>query len=363
MDDLVSRRSASGARSSQQATTDGLEALAPHRPLDDAAGHRGLSARKFVGASVIIALASVPVISDLLGESFYVTLVSRMMIFALAALGLNFILGYGAMVSFGHALYIGIGVYSVGILSFYGIGNGWIHLATALSVGALAAIVIGYVCLRVSGVGFLMITLAFAQMFYFLVISLRTYGGDEGMGIAGRSAFGIVDLNDNVVLYYVIFGLLMLTLFMFHRIIHSRFGMVLRGCKSNERRMLAMGFSSLKFKLAAYVISALVCVLAGVLLANLTKYASPSYMTWVVSGDLIVMAVLGGIGTLMGPIVGALAWLSLEELFSSFDFGLPAAMQAFVHGHWLLLMGSFVVIVTLVLKEGLYGWLAAREEK
>jgi branched-chain amino acid transport system permease protein len=209
----------------------------------------------------------------------------------------------------------------------------------------------------------LMITLAFAQMFYFLAISLRTYGGDEGMGIAGRSDFGIVDLNDNVVLYYVIFGLLMLTLFVFYRVIHSRFGMVLRGCKSNERRMLAMGFSTFKFKLAAYVISALVCVLAGVLLANLTKFASPSYMTWVVSGDLIVMAVLGGIGTLMGPIVGALAWLSLEELFNSFDFGLPVAVQEFVHSHWLLMMGTFVVIVTLVLKEGLYGWLAAREEK
>jgi branched-chain amino acid transport system permease protein len=363
MDDLVSHRGAPVAPPLQHATTNGLETPDLERQLDETGGRRGLSARKVVGAAVIIALVSVPVIAGLLKELFYVTLVSRMMIFALAALGLNFILGYGAMVSFGHALYIGIGVYAVGILSFYGVGNGWIHLAAALGVGALAATLIGYVCLRVSGVGFLMITLAFAQMFYFLAISLRTYGGDEGMGIAGRSTFGIVDLNNNVVLYYVIFGLLMLTLFVFHRIIHSRFGMVLRGCKSNERRMLAMGFPTFKFKLAAYVISALVCVLAGVMLANLTKFASPSYMTWVVSGDLIVMAVLGGSGTLMGPIVGALAWLSLEELFSSFSFGLPGAIEEFVHNHWLLLMGSFVVIVTLVLKEGLYGWLAAREEK
>jgi branched-chain amino acid transport system permease protein len=362
MDDLVPRGSDSGT-APQETNANSLGTLDLKRPLEDPNHHSGLTARKIACAAVIIALAAVPVISGLLNESFYVTLVSRMMIFALAALGLNFILGYGAMVSFGHALYIGIGVYSVGILSFYGIGSGWIHLAVALSVGALAAILIGYVCLRVSGIGFLMITLAFAQMFYFLAISLRTYGGDEGMGIAGRSDFGIVDLNDNVVLYYVIFGLLMLTLFVFYRVIHSRFGMVLRGCKSNERRMLAMGFSTFKFKLAAYVISALVCVLAGVLLANLTKFASPSYMTWVVSGDLIVMAVLGGIGTLMGPIVGALAWLSLEELFNSFDFGLPVAVQEFVHSHWLLMMGTFVVIVTLVLKEGLYGWLAAREEK
>src|SRR5258706_7167637 len=250
------------------------EIRAAVQPVDHVAtGRGGLSLRKIVGAAVIIALALVPVIAGLLDASFYVTLVSRMMIYALAALGLNLILGYGAMVSFGHALYIGIGVYAVGILSFHGINNGYVHVAVALGAGLVAAIMIGYVCLRVSGVGFIMITLAFAQMFYFLAISLRTYGGDEGMGLSTRSDFGIIDLNDNVVLYYVIYAVLMLTLFVFFRVLHARFGMVLRGCRSNERRMLALGFPTLRFKLAAYVVSALVCVLAGVLLANLTRFA------------------------------------------------------------------------------------------
>jgi branched-chain amino acid transport system permease protein len=316
-----------------------------------------------VTCALFVLLALVPVFSHWLGQSFYVTLVSRMMIFALAATGLNLAMGYGAMVSFGHALYIGVGAYAVGVLSFHGIGNGWVHLAVALGAGTLLATGVGAVCLRAKGVGFIMITLAFAQMFYFLAISLKHYGGDDGFSLPARSHFGAgLDLDDNVVLYYLILALLLAVLFLFHRLVHARFGMVLRGCRANERRMRALGFPAAPVQLAAYVISALVCVLAGVLLANMTRYVSPAYMHWTLSGDLVVIVVLGGLGTLVGPVGGAVLWLALEEAFSSFHTGWPA-LDALVRTHWLGLLGVLAVVVALKLKDGLYGSLAARAGK
>jgi|SRR5450631_2685187 branched-chain amino acid transport system permease protein len=318
-------------------------------------------ARVVVAGAIIATLALVPVAATLLGQPFYVTLVSRIMIFALAAVGLNLVLGYGAMVSFGHALYIGIGAYAVGILSFFGVTSGWVHLVAALGAGVVSASLIGLVCLRSSGVGFIMITLAFAQMFYFLAVSLKAFGGDDGLPLNGRSDFGFLDLNNNVVLYYVIFCLLVGTLYAFYRLVHAKFGMVLRGCKMNERRMSAIGFPTLRYRLTAYVISALVCVVAGMLLANLTKFVSPSYMQWPVSGDLIVMVVLGGMGTLLGPVVGAAVWLILEEVLTSLKLGLPGGLDELFSTHWLGLMGLFVLIVTLALKQGLYGYLVGRE--
>jgi branched-chain amino acid transport system permease protein len=283
------------------------------------------------------------------------------MIFALAALGLNLILGYGGMVSFGHAMYIGIGAYAVGILTFHGVGSGWAHLVVALGVGGVVALAVGAVCLRTSGMAFIMITLAFAQMLFFLGVSLRDYGGDDGLQIPNRSDFGLFSLANGTVLYYVTFALLVGVLYLLHRLVHSRFGMVLRGCKSNERRMKALGFPTLRYKLVAYVISALVCVLAGVLLGNLTRFVAPAYMAWTVSGELIVITVLGGLGTLFGPVVGAAAPLLLEEVLSSFSVGVPW-LDKFLSQHWLALIGLFIVLVVLVLKQGLYGRLSAGKE-
>jgi branched-chain amino acid transport system permease protein len=325
--------------------------------------HGASRTRIVVATAVILFLALVPIAAGIAGQPFYVTMMSRIMIFALAAVGLNLILGYGAMVSFGHALYIGIGAYAVGILSFYGITNGWAHLIVALVVGAILAWVIGLICLRASGVAFIMITLAFAQMFFFLAVSLRQFGGDDGLPLNTRSNFGIVDLSNNVVLYYVIFGVLVATVFAFHRLVNAKFGMVLRGCKMNERRMSAIGFPILRYKLTAYVISALVCVVAGVLLANLTRFVSPSYMAWSVSGELIVMVVLGGMGTLIGPVVGAAVLLILEEVLSSAKFGLPGSLDNLLSTHWLGIIGLFVLVATLALKQGIYGYLVDREGK
>ncbi|MEP7330275.1 MAG: branched-chain amino acid ABC transporter permease [Betaproteobacteria bacterium] len=308
-------------------------------------------ARRVFAVALLAGLALVPVISAAIGQPYYVTLFTRIVIYALAALGLNLILGYGALVSFGHALYLGIGTYAVGILTFHGVDNGWVHLAAGLGVGAVVAVVIGLVCLRTSGIAFIMITLAFAQMFYFLAVSLKQYGGDDGLTIAGRSDFGIFSLASNNVLYYFAFTLLVLCLFGFRRLVEARFGMVLRGCRSNERRMAAMGFPTLRYKLAAYVISALVCVIAGVLLANLTKFASPSTMSWQTSGELIVMIVLGGMGTLIGPVAGAAALLLLEEVLAG------------ITQHWMVILGPLIVLIVLVAKKGLYGHIAEWDER
>ncbi|MDB5550376.1 MAG: ABC-type branched-chain amino acid transport system, permease component [Rhizobium sp.] len=319
-----------------------------------------LNPRRMAALTIILLLAFVPLIAGLAGQPFYVTLISRMMIFALAALGLNLILGYGGMVSFGHALYIGIGAYAVGILSFYGVTNGYAHVATALIAGLIIATPVGMVCLRTSGIAFIMITLAFAQMFYFVAVSLKQLGGDDGYSLPSRSDFGIIDLSNNTTLYYVIFVVLLAVLFLFFRLIHAPFGVALCGCKQNERRMRAMGFSTGRIKLVAYVISALVCVLSGVLLANLTRFVSPSYMNWVASGDILLMVVLGGMGTLIGPIVGAIAWLSLEEILSSFSLGLPWGIDEFVRDHWMIVLGALVIVAALHLKSGLYGYLSDR---
>ncbi|MGL6110322.1 MAG: branched-chain amino acid ABC transporter permease [Rubrivivax sp.] len=330
--------------------------------MADAKAGKGMRASHVFAALLLVALGLVPLIAQALAEPFWITLFTRILIFALAATGLNLVLGFGAMVSFGHAMYIGIGAYAVGILSFHGVDSGGWQLLAALGIGAVVALAVGAICLRTSGMAFIMITLAFAQMLFFLAVSLRDYGGDDGMSLSGRSRFGALDLNNSTVLYYLAYALLLAVLFGLWRLVNARFGMVLRGGRSNERRMASLGFPTLRYKLSAYVISALVCVLAGMLLANLTRFVSPSYMAWTVSGELIVMIVLGGLGTLIGPVAGAVALLLVEEALSSLKVGLPW-LDTLVNQHWLALIGLFIVFVVLVLKQGLYGWLVAREAR
>jgi branched-chain amino acid transport system permease protein len=310
---------------------------------------------KLPGAVVVAALALVPIIAGALGDEFYVTLALRILVFALAAIGLNLILGFAGLVSFGHALYIGIGAYAVGVLSSHGIVNGWVHLGAGVLVGAVCATLVGVICLRTTGMAFIMITLAFAQMFYFLAIGLKQYGGDEGISLAQRSEFWPISIGSTEALYYSALVIVLSALFLSNRLVQSRFGMVLQGSRINDQRMRALGFPTLRYRLTAYVLSALVCVIAGVLLANLTRYVSPAYLQWSVSGELIVMVVLGGIGTIIGPVVGAAALVLLEEMLAGLSLGLPGELDALVQNHWKALLGLFIVVVTLVLKRGLYG--------
>jgi len=296
-----------------------------------------------------------PVYSRWASEPFLLTFMSRALVFALAAISLNLILGYGGMVSFGHALYMGLGAYSVGLLAQNGITNGWAHLAWTLAACATVSLLTGLISLRTTGVAFIMITLAFCQMFYFLFVSLKQYGGDDGLSIDGRSDFGMFDLGSPLTLYLVTLVLVLLMLYLTRRLVHARFGMVLNGCRINERRMKALGFETTRYKLSAYIISSMVCGVAGLLYANLTGFTSPAYLAWTVSGELIVMVVLGGMGTVLGPLVGALVLLLSEE-----------ALKALTD-HWMIILGPLIVLVVLSAKRGLYGylllWDLARERR
>jgi len=305
------------------------------------------SARTLVATALLLLLALVPAYAQWQGEPFLLALFGRVLVYGVAALALNLLLGFGGMVSFGHALYLGLGAYSVGVMSYYGIESGWLHLAGALGACAVVGLVSGYVVMRTSGIAFIMITLAFAQMFYFLATGLDGFGGDDGMSLFAGSDFGLFRLDTPLALYYAAFGVMLAVLWLMHRLIHAPFGMALRGCQANERRMRALGFPTLRYRLAAYVISAMICGVAGVLLANLTMYVSPSYLAWTTSGELIVMVALGGIGTLFGPVAGALAFLLLEE-------GLKLITE-----HLMLVMGLLIVGVVLASRRGVYGSLSA----
>ncbi|MES2280816.1 MAG: branched-chain amino acid ABC transporter permease [Pseudomonadota bacterium] len=299
----------------------------------------------WVAALIVLLLLAVPIYSNLAAEPFALTFFSRVLIFALAAISLNLILGYGGMVSFGHALYLGLGAYAVGLLAQNGITNGWVQLAATVVVCALVGAITGAISLRTSGIAFIMITLAFAQMFFYLFVSLKQYGGDDGLSIPARSDFGLFTLASPITLYYVALALVLAVLFFTKRLIDARFGMVLQGCRINERRMKAMGFPSLRYKLSAYVLSSVLCGVAGLLYANLTGFASPAYMAWTLSGEIIVIVVLGGMGTVFGPLVGSLVLLLSEEVLKAFT------------EHWMMILGPLIVLVVLTARRGVYGYL------
>ena len=293
--------------------------------------------------AVMAALFLLPAYAWWVGQSYYVTLVSRMMIYGIAATSLNLLVGYTGLVSLGHALFLGIGAYAVGITAFHGIDNGWLQLALVVAVSSVVGALTGLVVLRTHGMAFIMITLAFAQMFFYLGVSLKEYGGDDGMSLPGRSVLAPLNLESNGQLYYLILALLVTTLYLSWRLVHSRFGYVLRGIKSNERRMKALGFATTRYKLAIYVIAGVIAGLAGFLLANLSSYVSPSSSAWTISGELVVMVILGGIGTVFGGVLGALALLLIEELLSSMT------------EHWMAILGLLIVGIVLVAKNGIYG--------
>jgi branched-chain amino acid transport system permease protein len=294
-----------------------------------------------------VLLALVPPIAALTDQPFYLDLFRRMMIFAIAAVSLDLILGYGGMVSFGHAAYLGIGAYAVGIPAYHGITNGFVQLGLAVAASALVALVIGAISLRTSGVYFIMITLAFAQMLYYLGISLETYGGDNGMRLAARSRFGgPIDLAQPATFYYLVLAILVLLLVAGRRLVASRFGMVVRAAKANEPRARAIGFSTARYKLTAFVIAGATAGLAGALLANQTEYLTPDFMHWTRSGEIMFMVILGGMGSLFGPVIGAVALLLLEDVLS--------AMTA----HWQIILGPILILVVLFAKRGLFGLLA-----
>ncbi len=306
--------------------------------------------RGIFAAVVLTLFALMPWIGPLVGQPYLLEIFIRIMIWSIAAISLNLILGFGGMVSFGHAAYIGIGGYTMGILSYYEIYSGWLHWPLALATSGLVALIFGAICLRTRGVYFIMITLAFAQMIYFLSVSAEEYGSDDGLPLDQRSEFAIggwqFDISDNQTFYFIAFGFMLLALFITYKIVNSRFGMVVRGAKSNEPRMQAIGFPSYRYKLACFVISGMGCGLAGVLEANFEMYVSPDMLFWTRSGELIFMVVLGGMGSLFGPVAGTAVFLLLSEFLSE----MPGLKE-----HWHLVFGPFLVLVVLFARKGIDG--------
>ncbi|MBL0713254.1 MAG: branched-chain amino acid ABC transporter permease [Desulfosarcina sp.] len=310
------------------------------------------------GAVLLLVL---PLMAELTDDPYLVTLFSRILIYALAAVSLDLMLGFGGMVSLGHAAFFGIGAYVVCILSVHGfegtpvvtwpfqVGgheSALVLWPVAVLISAVAASVIGALSLRTSGMNFIMITLAFAQMLYYFFVSLEAYGGDDGISLFARNTVPGIDLGDDRQFYYLCLAALAAFLFLSYRLVHSRFGMVIRGCKENERRMKSLGFPTFRYRLVCFVIAGAGAGLAGALIANQTEYVSPGLMHWTRSGEILVMVLLGGMGTLFGPVLGAMTLLLMEELLSIYT------------EHWMVYLGPFLILVVLFAKRGIYGLIA-----
>ena len=290
---------------------------------------------------VLLALIALPFVANVFGEAFYIALATRILIFALAATSLNLILGFGGMVSFGHAAFLGVGAYTVVILSQMGVVDAWVAWPTAMVVAGLFALLIGAVSLRTQGVYFIMITLAFAQMMYYLVVSFKAYGGDDGMSLPARSRIGFLDMSNDTHFYYVTLLACVAVLVLIARVLNARFGHVLQAIRENEVRMQSLGYAVFRYKLCAFVMSGSLAGLAGALLANQSGFVSPAMMQWSQSGMLMMMVILGGVGHLFGGVWGAIVFLLLEETLSHFTI------------HWQLGLGALLLMVVLLLPNGL----------
>jgi branched-chain amino acid transport system permease protein len=324
---------------------------------------RNAGPRTWLVLAMLLLFAALPLLAEALDQPWYIGLFRRVLIFAIAAISLDLILGYGGMVSLGHAAFFGMGAYIVGILNYHaqrgGLFLGFIPGTTevlitwplAIIAAALLALAIGAMSLRTSGVYFIMITLAFAQMVYFFFVSLRAYGGEDGLRFrADTTVFGLIDTRDPTRFYYLIFAIFCLVLYLAHRLVNSRFGMAIQGCRENERRMRAIGFPTFRYKLACFTLAGALAGLAGALYAVDESFVSPSMMHWTRSGDLIVMVVLGGMGTLIGPVLGATVFELLERVLPDYT------------ENWKLIFGPAMVLIVLFARHGLYGSLRGREK-
>ncbi len=301
--------------------------------------------REYVLPAIMLAmLAIIPFLGAFTSESYLLSLFTRVIIFSIAVLALDLLVGFGALVSFGHAAFIGIGAYAVGILASHGIGDALISLPVALLASGLFALLTGMVCLRTHGVYFIMITLAFGQMAFFTASSLAPYGGDDGLTIHARSTVAGFDLfASDRALYYVSLAFLVAIYLFCRALVRSRFGRVFRGARENATRMTTLGYHVYRYQLVAYVIAGMIAGLSGFLLANATNFVAPAYMSWQRSGELLIMVILGGMGTLNGAIIGTAAYLLLEEWLSGFT------------EHWKMIFGPLLVLVVVFVPGGLIG--------
>jgi branched-chain amino acid transport system permease protein len=297
---------------------------------------------------LLVLAVAFPWLAQATGHEFYIGVARRIFIFALAASSLNLVLGFGGMVSLGHAAFFGIGAYVVGVLMVEGIASALIAWPLAIAMASLFGVAIGAVSLRTRGVYFIMITLAFAQMVYYVAVGLKTYGGDDGLSLPARSALPGIDLASDIAFYYVVLAILAAASFTLNRLIDSRFGRALVGIRENESRMEAIGFATFRIRLIAFVIAGALAGLAGALFANHNSFVSPTLLHWTQSATLVIMVILGGIGYRYGGVLGAAVLLLLEEVLSQYT------------EHWHLALGVLLLIVVFAAPRGLAGLIDRR---
>ena len=310
--------------------------------------------------AVALLLLALPIAANYAGEPFYVTLATRIAILSLAAVGLNLALGLGGLVSFGHAAFFGIGGYTAGILASHAFSGDplifglpgtkqmiviWL---VAMVAGGIVALLIGLISLRTAGVYFIMITLAFAQMIFYFAISWPAYGGEDGLPIFVRNQFPGVNTLRPLPYFLICYALLAIGLILFKLIADSRFGAALQATRQNEVRVASVGIPPYRVRLAAFVISGMFTAIAGALFADLNRFVSPSMLSWHLSGELIVLIILGGVGRLFGPVVGAAIYVLLE-------FWLGGITE-----RWQFFLGLILLGVVLFARGGVVGLIAGR---
>ncbi|WP_039784234.1 branched-chain amino acid ABC transporter permease [Herbaspirillum huttiense] len=296
--------------------------------------------RLFVPLLLVLAVL-LPLLAQASGMEYYIGVVTRILIFAMVAASLNFILGYGGMVSFGHAVFFGLGAYVTAIASFHGVTSAWLIWLLAALVTGLVGLVIGVIALRTRAVYFIMITMALAQLFYYFFVGFRYYGGDDGLQVTARPLLGFgLDMSGDNAFYWVVLAWLVASFVLLQRLLASRFGLALNAIRQNERRAQAIGYPALRYKLAAFVIAAVIAGLAGSLIGMSNLFASPKLLHWSQSGILLVMVALGGVGYFYGGLFGAAAFLLLEEVLSThFEY-------------WQIYVGLILLLVVMVAPRG-----------
>jgi branched-chain amino acid transport system permease protein len=315
-----------------------------------------MSATRITVAAVLATLAALALL-PLFGEKFTVQIFTKIMIMAILAMSLDLLLGYTGLVSFGHAAFYGAAGYALALLTpQYQAASFWTSLPLAVAASAALALVIGFFVVRTRGIYFIMVTLAFAQMLFFLFFDTKIAGGSDGIYIDVRpvariGGWQVFNLENFVHVYYLALAFLALTYWLLRTILNSPFGRVLAGIRVNEHRMLSLGYPTFSYKLACFVIAGAVAGVAGYLSAVQYGVVNPEMLGWHLSAALMMMVILGGMGTLVGPALGAAIWMLLELGLQ----GLPESGGVNLGKHWQLFMGGFVVLATLLLPHGLAG--------
>lgn len=318
---------------------------------------------RVISGIILAALIGAALFGLFADEPYIITLATKVAILGLAGVGLNLALGSGGMVSFGHAAYFGMGGYVTGILAstalnydvlarwpvdIHGTTQMLIHWPIAIVLSAVLALLIGAMSLRTSGVYFIMITLAFAQMIYYFAISWPTYGGEDGLSIYVRSEFPGLNTLDPISFFAVACGVLLVVLWGVARLMRAPFGLALEATRQNPVRVTAMGLGRYRLQLTAFVISGAITGLAGALYADLNRFVSPSMLSWHTSGEIMILVILGGVGRLAGPVAGAALFIILEQMLGGWT------------EHWQFFLGVMLIVVVLYARGGIVGTLAGR---